>query len=93
MVLLLGPYGSGISTLLNIMGGLDRATSGTARFRDHELANYSERQMTRFRRDHVGFVFHFYNLIASLTAWENVALVTGSPAIRWRPRRRLKWPA
>jgi putative ABC transport system ATP-binding protein len=76
MVVLLGPSGSGKSTLLNIMGGLDRATSGTARFRDHELANYTERQLTRFRRDHVGFVFQFYNLIASLTAWENVALVT-----------------
>ena len=76
MVVLLGPSGSGKSTLLNIMGGLDRATSGTTRFRDHELANYSERQLTRFRRDHVGFVFQFYNLIASLTAWENVALVT-----------------
>jgi putative ABC transport system ATP-binding protein len=76
MVVLLGPSGSGKSTLLNIMGGLDRATSGTARFRDHELAAYSERQLTRFRRDHVGFVFQFYNLIASLTAWENVALVT-----------------
>ena len=76
MVVLLGPSGSGKSTLLNIMGGLDRATSGTARFRDHDLANYSERQLTKFRRDHVGFVFQFYNLIASLTAWENVALVT-----------------
>jgi putative ABC transport system ATP-binding protein len=76
MVVLLGPSGSGKSTLLNIMGGLDRATSGTSRFRDHELAAYSERQLTRFRRDHVGFVFQFYNLIASLTAWENVALVT-----------------
>jgi putative ABC transport system ATP-binding protein len=76
MVVLLGPSGSGKSTLLNIMGGLDRATSGTARFRDHDLADYTERQLTRFRRDHVGFVFQFYNLIASLTAWENVALVT-----------------
>ncbi len=76
MVVLLGPSGSGKSTLLNIMGGLDRATSGTTRFRDHELGDYSERQLTRFRRDHVGFVFQFYNLIASLTAWENVALVT-----------------
>ena len=76
MVVLLGPSGSGKSTLLNIMGGLDRATSGTARFRDHNLAGYSERQLTKFRRDHVGFVFQFYNLIASLTAWENVALVT-----------------
>ncbi len=76
MVVLLGPSGSGKSTLLNIMGGLDRATSGTTRFRDHDLGTYTERQLTRFRRDHVGFVFQFYNLIASLTAWENVALVT-----------------
>lgn len=76
MAVLLGPSGSGKSTLLNIMGGLDTATSGTVRFRDENLTNYSERQLTRFRREHVGFVFQFYNLIPSLTAWENVALVT-----------------
>ncbi|MGB3386803.1 MAG: ABC transporter ATP-binding protein [Pseudaminobacter sp.] len=73
---LLGPSGSGKSTLLNIMGGLDQATSGTVRFREQELATCSEGQLTRYRRDHVGFVFQFYNLIPSLTAWENVALVT-----------------
>ncbi|WP_265519292.1 ABC transporter ATP-binding protein [Nitratireductor luteus] len=76
MAVLLGPSGSGKSTLLNIMGGLDRATSGTVHFRDQDLTAFSERQLTRFRRDHIGFVFQFYNLIPSLTAWENVALVT-----------------
>ncbi len=76
MAVLLGPSGSGKSTLLNIIGGLDDATSGEVRFRDQELSAYSERQLTKFRRDHVGFVFQFYNLIPSLTARENVALVT-----------------
>ncbi len=76
MAVLLGPSGSGKSTLLNIIGGLDRVTSGAVSFRDRDLTNVSERQLTRFRRDHVGFVFQFYNLIPSLTAWENVALVT-----------------
>ncbi len=76
MAVLLGPSGSGKSTLLNIMGGLDRATSGRVRFADHELTEHTERQLTRYRRDHVGFVFQFYNLIPSLTAYENVALVT-----------------
>ncbi|ODN68945.1 ABC transporter ATP-binding protein [Methylobrevis pamukkalensis] len=76
MAVLLGPSGSGKSTLFNILGGLDQATSGQAWFRDLELTACSEHQLTRFRRDHVGFVFQFYNLIPSLTAWENVALVT-----------------
>jgi putative ABC transport system ATP-binding protein len=76
MAVMLGPSGSGKSTFLNIMGGLDKATAGTVRFRDHDLTASSERQLTRYRRDHVGFVFQFYNLIPSLTAWENVALVT-----------------
>ena len=76
IAVLLGPSGSGKSTLLNIMGGLDRATAGEVRFRGQDLTAFSERQLTRFRRDHVGFVFQFYNLIPSLTAWENVALVT-----------------
>ena len=76
MTVLLGPSGSGKSTLLNILGGLDQATSGQAWFGDLELTACSERQLTRFRRDHVGFIFQFYNLIPSLTAWENVALVT-----------------
>ncbi len=73
---LLGASGSGKSTLLNILGGLDRATDGRAWFRDRELTAMRERDLTRYRRDHVGFVFQFYNLVPSLTARENVALVT-----------------
>jgi putative ABC transport system ATP-binding protein len=76
VVVLLGPSGSGKSTLLNIMGGLDHATSGTLFFRDVELTNLDDRGLTAYRREHVGFVFQFYNLIPSLTAYENVALVT-----------------
>ncbi len=76
LVVLLGPSGSGKSTLLNILGGLDRPTSGSMRYQDHDLARASERELTRYRREHVGFVFQFYNLIPSLTARENVALVT-----------------
>ena len=75
-VVLLGPSGSGKSTLLNILGGLDVPTSGTARWRDHDLASADEAMLTRYRREHVGFVFQFYNLIPSLTVRENVALVT-----------------
>jgi putative ABC transport system ATP-binding protein len=75
-VVLLGPSGSGKSTLLNILGGLDVPTTGTVRFLDHDLTVGDERALTRFRREHVGFVFQFYNLIPSLTARENVALVT-----------------
>ena len=76
MAVLLGPSGSGKSTFLNILGGLDHATSGFVRFRDHMLSKLGEGGLTRYRRDHVGFVFQFYNLIPSLTALENVALVT-----------------
>lgn len=76
MTVLLGPSGSGKSTLLNILGGLDAATEGTAYFKGLELTSMSERQLTTYRRDHVGFVFQFYNLVPSLTARENVALVT-----------------
>jgi len=76
LAVLLGPSGSGKSTLLNILGGLDRATSGRVWFRDRELTDLNDRGMTRFRREHVGFVFQFYNLVASLTARENVQLVT-----------------
>jgi putative ABC transport system ATP-binding protein len=76
LVVILGPSGSGKSTLLNIIGGLDTATSGTVKFRDRELTGANDTELTRFRRDHVGFVFQFYNLIPSLTAEENVALVT-----------------
>lgn len=81
MAVLLGPSGSGKSTLLNIIGGLDEPTSGKIWFKDLELSSFSQSQLTRYRRDHVGFVFQFYNLIPSLTAWENVALITEvSPA-------------
>ena len=76
IVVLLGPSGSGKSTLLNILSGLDRATSGTAAFDGQELTTMSDRDLTRYRRDHVGFVFQFYNLMPSLTALENVELVT-----------------
>ena len=75
-VVLLGPSGSGKSTLLNILGGLDVPSSGVASWRDHDLATADEAMLTRYRRDHVGFVFQFYNLIPSLTVRENVALVT-----------------
>ena len=76
MIVLLGPSGSGKSTLLNIMGGLDRATSGTLFFKDSNLTALDEQALTFYRRDHIGFVFQFYNLVPSLTAYENVALVT-----------------
>jgi len=76
MVVLLGPSGSGKSTLLNIIGGLDVPTSGQVVFRDHELTHANTGELTQFRREHVGFVFQFYNLMPSLTARENVALVT-----------------
>tara|TARA_R110000744_G_scaffold112179_3_gene210434 strand:- start:2706 stop:3452 length:747 start_codon:yes stop_codon:yes gene_type:complete len=75
-VVFLGPSGSGKSTLLNILGGLDVPTEGTVRYLDDELTSHTDTQLTRFRREHVGFVFQFYNLIPSLTARENVALVT-----------------
>ena len=75
-IVLLGPSGSGKSTLLNILGGLDRPSSGLARFADHDLTAATEAQLTQYRREHVGFVFQFYNLIPSLTVRENVELVT-----------------
>jgi putative ABC transport system ATP-binding protein len=75
-VVLLGPSGSGKSTLLNILGGLDVPSAGEVWYREHRLHGADERELTRFRREHVGFVFQFYNLIPSLTARENVALVT-----------------
>ena len=75
-VVLLGPSGSGKSTLLNILGGLDVPTSGEVWFADHRLDGADEAALTRYRREHVGFVFQFYNLIPSLTVRENVALVT-----------------
>ena len=76
LVVLLGPSGSGKSTLLNILGGLDTPTSGEVDYLDHPLSGADEEALTRFRREHVGFVFQFYNLIPSLTARENVAAVT-----------------
>lgn len=76
IVVLLGPSGSGKSTLLNIIGGLDRATDGDAFFQDQNLSEMTDKQLTLYRRDHVGFVFQFYNLMPSLTARENVELVT-----------------
>jgi putative ABC transport system ATP-binding protein len=75
-VVILGPSGGGKSTLLNILGGLDVPTSGSVHFFDHDLTAATDRELTRFRREHVGFVFQFFNLIPSLTALENVVLVT-----------------
>jgi putative ABC transport system ATP-binding protein len=76
VIVLLGPSGSGKSTLLNIVGGLDRATSGTLHYGELDLIALDEADLTRFRRAHIGFIFQFYNLIPSLTAEENVRLVT-----------------
>ena len=75
-IVILGPSGSGKSTFLNIIGGLDTATAGEAWFEDHQLTALTEKGLTQYRRDHVGFVFQFYNLVPSLTARENVQLVT-----------------
>ncbi|TKT77429.1 ABC transporter ATP-binding protein [Aquamicrobium sp. LC103] len=75
-IVLLGPSGSGKSTLVNILGGLDTATEGKVFFRDEEITGFGEGELTKYRRDHVGFVFQFYNLVPSLTATENVSLVT-----------------
>jgi putative ABC transport system ATP-binding protein len=76
LAVLLGPSGSGKSTLLNILGGLDIPSAGTVRYHDRELTAADESALTAFRREHVGFVFQFYNLVPGLTALENVALVT-----------------
>ena len=76
IVVLLGPSGSGKSTLLNIIGGLDRGTAGSVHFRGRNLSEMDDAELTRYRRDHIGFVFQFYNLMPSLTARENVELVT-----------------
>jgi putative ABC transport system ATP-binding protein len=76
LLVLLGPSGSGKSTLLNILGGLDTATTGEVCYRDRNLTHADENTLTDYRRHHVGFVFQFYNLIPSLTARENVAVVT-----------------
>jgi len=76
LIVLLGPSGSGKSTLLNILGGLDAPSSGRVSYQDHDLTTEDDAALTRYRREHVGFVFQFYNLIPSLTASENVGLVT-----------------
>ena len=89
-VVLLGPSGSGKSTLLNILGGLDSATAGEVWYSGHNLAAANERELTAFRRDHVGFVFQFYNLIPSLTARENVAAVTEIATEPMRPEEALE---
>lgn len=90
MVVLLGASGSGKSTLVNILGGLDLPSSGRVFFRDQELTRASDRALTAFRRDHVGFVFQFYNLVPSLTARENVALVTEIARNPMRPEEALE---
>ena len=89
VVVLLGPSGSGKSTLLNIMGGLDHATSGRLFFKDLKLTGLDDRGLTAYRRRHVGFVFQFYNLVPSLTARENVALVTEIADHPMRPEEAL----
>ena len=90
LVVLLGASGSGKSTLLNILGGLDVPTSGEVFYRDHNLTVDDDAELTRYRREHVGFVFQFYNLIPSLTALENVELVTDIAANPMRPEEALK---
>ncbi len=89
-VVILGPSGSGKSTFLNIIGGLDRPTAGEVWFTDHELSKYDDRALTLYRRDHVGFVFQFYNLVPSLTARENVSLVTEIARDPMRPEESLE---
>ena len=88
-LVVLGPSGSGKSTLLNILGGLDVPSSGELRFADHDLTDADDAALTRFRREHVGFVFQFYNLVPSLTALENVALVTEIAEAPMDPREAL----
>ncbi len=73
-LVLLGPSGSGKSTLLNLIGGMDTPTDGSIRLRETDIAGFSERQLTAYRREHVGFIFQFFNLIPSLTARENIEL-------------------
>ncbi|MEZ5913773.1 MAG: ABC transporter ATP-binding protein [Paracoccaceae bacterium] len=90
VVALLGASGSGKSTLLNILGGLDCPTSGRIFFRDRELTDLGDDDLTEFRRAHVGFVFQFYNLVPSLTARENVALVTEVAKNPMRPEEALE---
>lgn len=88
-IVLLGPSGSGKSTLLNILGGLDRATSGSLFWLDHDLAAADDAELTRYRRDHVGFIFQFYNLMPSLTVLENVELMAEIASNPMPPREAL----
>jgi putative ABC transport system ATP-binding protein len=88
-VVVLGPSGSGKSTFLNILGGIDSATSGSVVFDGQDITRFGEQALTRYRRDHVGFVFQFYNLVPSLTALENVTLVTEIAAHPMRPEEAL----
>ncbi|HBM83155.1 MAG TPA: ABC transporter [Halieaceae bacterium] len=90
LVVLLGPSGSGKSTLLNILGGLDRASQGSVLFQEQNLSTMTDAQLTRYRRDHVGFVFQFYNLMPSLTAYENIELVTEIAADPMSPAKALE---
>ena len=89
MLVLLGPSGSGKSTLLNILGGLDRASAGTVHYRELDLTHAAEKELTHYRRKHVGFVFQFYNLIPSLTARENVMAVTEIASHPYTPEEAL----
>jgi putative ABC transport system ATP-binding protein len=90
LVVLLGPSGSGKSTLLNILGGLDRPTSGRVLYRGNDIGRLDEAGLTRYRRENVGFVFQFYNLVPSLTARENVALVTEISSSPMTPEEALR---
>jgi putative ABC transport system ATP-binding protein len=90
-IVLLGPSGSGKSTLLNLLGGLDTPSRGSLSFKDQDLSRADEAALTRYRREHVGFVFQFYNLIPSLTARENVALVTDIAASPMPADEALRW--
>lgn len=90
LVVLLGASGSGKSTYLNILGGLDQPTTGDVYYRDHDLANATETELTNYRRYHVGFVFQFYNLIPSLTALENISIVTEIASNPMKPEEALK---
>lgn len=89
-IVLLGPSGSGKSTLLNILGGLDAPTSGSAKWRDHQLTGAGDDELTTYRREHVGFVFQFYNLIPSLSVEENVRLVAQIASDPMDPREALE---
>jgi len=89
-IVVLGPSGSGKSTFLNILGGIDHATSGSILFEGKDITTFDDSDLTRYRRDHVGFVFQFYNLVPSLTALENVALVTEIASRPMQPEEALE---